>query len=240
MLLRLENSYNSMAANMRHIERIANNLANANTVGYRQDRIFTEVLNEEIDAEGAPVSARRMQQWADHRAGGLETTNNPLDVAIDGDGFFVLNNPETGESQYTRAGRFLLNEDGALQTAGGLLVEGAAGQIDFPPEGGDIEIRKNGDILFDGQMIGSLRVVQFDNPHQLQRIDTSSFVANGQIPQDIDDPSVLQGQVEMSNVNALTAMTELIENSRLFESQQKAMRTIDLYLQRATRELARF
>lgn len=240
MLLRLENSYNSMAANMRHLERIANNLANANTVGYRQDRIFTEVLNEQIDAEGGPVSTRRMTQWADHRAGGLETTGNPLDVAIDGEGFFVLNNPETGESQYTRAGRFLLNEDGALQTAGGLFVEGATGAIELPPEGGDIEIRKNGDVLHNGQLMGSLRVVQFDNPEQLQRIDSASFVANGQIPQDIDDPSVLQGRVEMSNVNALTAMTELIENSRLFESQQKAMRTIDLYMQRATRELARF
>lgn len=229
-----------MAANMRHIERIANNLANANTVGYRQDRIFTEVLNEEIDAEGAPVSMRKMQQWADHRAGGLETTGNPLDVAIDGEGFFVLNNPETGESQYTRAGRFLLNEDGALQTAGGLVVEGASGQIDLPPEGGDIEIRKNGDLLFNGQLMGTIRVVQFDNPEQLQRIDTASFVANGQIPTDIEDPSLLQGQVEMSNVNALAAMTELIENSRLFESQQKAMRTIDMYLQRASRELARF
>ena len=139
MLLRLENSYNSMAANMRHLERIANNLANANTVGYRQDRIFTEVLNEEIDAEGGPLSTRRMQQWADHRAGSLEATGNPLDVAFDRDDFFVLNNPETGESQYTRAGRFILSEDGALQTPKGLFVEGTSGQIDFPPEGGDIE-----------------------------------------------------------------------------------------------------
>ncbi len=229
-----------MAANMRHLERIANNLANANTVGYRQDRIFTEVLNEEIDAEGGPMSTRQMQQWADHRAGSLEATGNPLDVAIDGDGFFVLNNLETGESQYTRAGRFLINEDGALQTPKGLIVEGASGQIDFPPEGGDIEIRKNGDVMLNGELMGTIRIVQFDNPEQLQRVDDSSFTANGQFAQDIDEPSLLQGQVEMSNVNALAAMTELIENSRLFESQQKAMRTIDQYLQRASRELARF
>ncbi len=240
MLLRLENSYNSMAANMRHLERIANNLANVNTVGYRQDRIFTEVLKEEIDAESAPHSTRRMHQYADHRTGSMESTGNPLDVAINGEGFFVVNNPETGESHYTRAGRFVLNEDGVLQTPNGLVVDGSSGQIDFPPEGGDIEIRRNGDILFFDQLLGSLRVVQFDDPSQLKRIDDASFLAGDQIPQDIEEPAIIQGQVEMSNVNALVAMTELIENSRLFESQQKAMRTIDLYLQRATRELARF
>ena len=240
MLLRLENSYNSMAANMRHLERIANNLANANTVGYRQDRMFTEVLNEEIDAEGAPHSTRRMHQWADHRTGSMEATGNPLDVALDGDGFFVVNNPETGASEYTRAGRFMLNQDGTLQTPTGLIVEGTSGPIEFPPDGGNIQIRKNGDVMVDDRLMGTLKVVRFENPNQLERIDNASFLAGDQFPEDIENPSIIQGQVESSNVNALVAMTDLIQNSRLFESQQKAMRTIDLYLQRATRELARF
>ncbi len=240
MLLRLENSYNSMAANMRHLERVANNLANANTVGYRQDRMFTEVLNEEIDAEGAPLSTRRMNQWVDHRTGSMESTGNPLDIALDGEGFFVVNNPETGSTEYTRAGRFMISEDGTLQTPTGLIVEGTSGPIDFPPDGGDIQIRKNGDVMVDDRLLGTIRVVQFEDPSQLERIDNASFLAGDQFPQDIEEPSIVQGQVEMSNVNALVAMTDLIENSRLFESQQRAMRTIDLYLQRATRELARF
>lgn len=240
MLHRLENSYNSMAANMRHLERIANNLANANTVGYRQDRVFTEVLKEEIDDEGGPLSTRKLNQWADQRMGSMDVTGNPLDVALDGEGFFVLTNQETGEARYTRAGRFVLSEDGALQTPNGMFVEGASGQIDFPPKGGDIEIRRNGDVMLDGEMMGTLRVVKFDNPDQLKRADDASFLAGDQIPEEIEDPSILQGQVESSNVNALVAMTELIENSRLFETQQKAMRTIDLYLQRVTRELGRF
>ena len=240
MLLRLENSYNSMAANMRHLERIANNLANANTVGYRQDRMFTEVLNEEIDAEGAPLSTRRMNQWVDHRTGSMESTGNPLDIALDGEGFFVVSNPETGATEYTRAGRFMVSEDGTLQTPKGLIVEGTSGPIDFPPDGGDIQIRKNGDVMIDERLLGTIRVVQFEDPSQLERIDNASFLAGDQFPQDIEEPSIVQGQVEMSNVNALVAMTDLIENSRLFESQQRAMRTIDLYLQRATRELARF
>lgn len=225
---------------MRHLERIANNLANANTVGYRQDRMFTEVLNEEIDAEGAPSSDRLMQQFTDHRMGSLDATGNPLDVAIDGEGFFVLNNQETGDTQYTRAGRFMMGEDGTLRTPQGHIVEGTAGSIDFLPEGGTIDIRRNGDVVQDGQLLGTLRVVRFEDSSQLERLDDSSFLAGEQFAEDLEDPSVLQGQVEMSNVNALVAMTELIENSRLFETQQKAMRTVDLYLQRVTRELARF
>lgn len=240
MLLRLENSYSSMAANMRHLERIANNLANANTVGYRQDRFFTEVLNEKIDDEGSPISARKMHQWADHRTGSMEQTGNPLDVALDGEGFFVVTDPNTGNTQYTRAGRFVLNEDGELQTPNGLLVEGSNGPLTLPPEAGTIDIRRNGDVLLDGEEMGTLRVVTFADPAKLERVDDASFSASGQFPEDMDNPSIVQGQVELSNVNALVAMTELIENSRLFETQQRAMRTIDLYLQRATRELARF
>lgn len=229
-----------MAANMRHLERIANNLANVNTVGYRQDRMFTEVLNEEIDIEGSPRSFRRMHQWADQRTGSMEATGNPLDVALDGEGYFVLSNPETGEMQYTRAGRFVINEEGALATPEGLLVDGSSGQINFSPESGTIEIRRNGDILQDGEFMGALRVVQFDNPALLRRADDASFLAGDQFPEDVEEPSVIQGQVETSNVNAVVAMTELIENARVFETQQKAMQAIDQYLQRATRDLSRF
>lgn len=240
MLLRLENSYNSMTANMRHLERVANNLANVNTVGYRQDRIFTEVLKEEVDVESAPNSTRRMQQWADQRAGSMETTGNPLDVALNGEGFFAVTNPQTGESQYTRAGNFVVSEDGVLQTPKGFIVEGSTGQIEFPPDSSNIEIRRNGEILSDDRLVGTLRVVQFDDPSQLERIDAASFAAGAQMPEEMEEPSIIQGQLEMSNVDAIVAMTELIENSRIFETQQKAVQTIDQYLQRATRELSRF
>ena len=134
----------------------------------------------------------------------------------------------------------MLNQDGTLQTPTGLIVEGTSGPIEFPPDGGNIQIRKNGDVMVDDRLMGTLKVVRFENPNQLERIDNASFLAGDQFPEDIENPSIIQGQVESSNVNALVAMTDLIQNSRLFESQQKAMRTIDLYLQRATRELARF
>lgn len=240
MLLRLENAYESMAANMRHLERLANNLANANTVGYRQDRMFTEVLNERIDDEGAPRSTRRMTQWADVQPGSLERTGNPFDVAIEGDGFFVLSEAGAPGPLYTRAGQFMLDEDGALRTSNGRIVEGINGPIEIPPDTGEIEIRRNGDVMADGRVLDTLRVVRFTDPSKLERVDGAAFRAGGQVPQDVENPGILQGHLESSNVNVIDAMTELIANSRLFESQQRVLRTIDLKLQRVTRELARF
>ena len=240
MLLRLENSYNSMAASMRELERVANNLANSNTVGYRKTRYFTEVLDEQLDAEGSPRSTRSIQQWSDQSRAELKRTDGPLDVAIDGDGFFVVTDPESGEASYTRGGQFTLDNDRTLRTITGLLVEGANGPIDIPQEAASIEIRKNGEILADGQLIGAIRVVQFEEPNNLIQYQEASFLSGEQIPEDIEEPNVIQGHLEMSNVNVVNAMVELVQHSRLYEMQTKALRTIDLYLQRSGRELSRF
>lgn len=228
-----------MAANMQDIERIANNLANANTVGYRQNRYFTEILEEHIDDEGSPRSIHRTQQWTDQNPGELELTGNPLDVAIDGEGFFTVTDPVTEEARYTRAGQFLLDDQGALRTTDGLYVEGTAGRLDVPLRGGDIEIRRNGEVVVDGESIGTLRIATFENPALLPHHSGATVTAGDQIPEEAQNPVVVQGHLETSNVNAVTSMTELISQSRLFESQTKALRTIDLYLQRATRELSR-
>ena len=239
MLLRLENSFDAMTANMREIDRLANNLANANTVGFRKSRYFTEVLNDQLDAEGSPKSTRSIVQWSDQSTGELQPTGNALDVAIDGDGFFVLYDDESDQTRYTRAGQFLLDEEGTIRTPQGLLLEGVTGPIDIPREGGQIDIRKNGDVVVDGELVGTLRIVRFEDPSLLPNSEGASFLAGNQIPEDVETPSVVQGHLEMSNVNVIEAMTGLIKHSRIFEAQQKAMRTTDLYLQRSSRDLAR-
>ena len=240
MLLRLENSFDSMSANMREVDRIANNLANINTIGYRKSRYFTEILSEQTDAEGAPRSNRSIGQWSDQSIAELQPTGNPLDLAIEGDGFFVLYDPTSDETKYTRAGQFMIDEEGSLRNTGGLYVEGATGPIDFPPEGGTIDIRKNGDVLSNGELIGALRIVQFERPEALNYQDGTTFLAGDQTPEDIENVSILQGHLEMSNVNALEAMASLIQHSRVFDAQQKTLRTTDQYLQRSSRELGRF
>lgn len=240
MLIRLQNSYSSMNDMVRQQERIANNLANAGTIGYRRDRTFTEVFNERLDAELAPISDRVTTQWADQASGALESTDNPLDIAIVGEGFFVLSDPASGNQRFTRAGRFTLDAEGTLRDPSGMLVEGESGPIQVPPEGGPLEVREDGEIWSGDQVIGKLRLVQFENPLQLRRLDGASFDAGGMDPIDVEQPVLRQGYVEQSNVNPMQEMTDMIAHFRLFESQQKSIQTQDNLLGAVTRDLGTF
>lgn len=224
----------------RQQERIANNLANAGTVGYRRERSFTEVLNERLDAENSPISDRATVQFADSAQGAFESTGNPLDVAISGEGFFVLSDPDSGTMRYTRAGQFTQDADGTLRNPAGYMVEGEGGPIQIPQDGGKIHISLDGEIKAGDQVVGKLRVVTFENPLQLQRLDGAAFSANGMEPDDVPDPKVRQGFLEQSNVDPMKEMTDMITHYRLFESQQKSIQTQDHVLSEISRELGKF
>lgn len=229
-----------MNSTIREQERIANNLANANTVGFKRQRTFTETLDEFTDIEGGPRSVRGSGEWAALEQGTLETTGNPLDVAINGDGFFVLSDEETGDARYSRAGRFSLDTEGMLRNPAGYLVEGDGGPIQLPPNVRSIEIAKDGSISADGQAIDRLRVVTFEAPNTLQRLSDASFDVAGMEPVDVENQSIIQGHLEGSNVNPISEMTDMISNFRLFESQQKMLQTTDQILGSVTRELGKF
>jgi flagellar basal-body rod protein FlgF/flagellar basal-body rod protein FlgG len=239
MLLRLRNPTASMVSMAHHQERIATNLANANTVGFKRDRVFIEALNERIDAEGAPQSDRVPTQWADMESGGLKSTGNPLDVALQGDGFFAVTNAE-GEERYTRAGRFMIDSDRTLRTPSGLAVQGQGGPIEVPDRPGDIQITQDGRLQMNGQEFGRLRVVRFDNPLLLERREGATFAAPTTVPIEMERPTILQGQLEASNVNPVKTMTDMITHYRLFETQQRMMRTADTLLGRVSKDLGTF
>ena len=240
MLLRLQNALASMSSTIREQERIANNLANANTVGFRRHRTFTETLDEYIDIEGGPQSVRSQGEWASLEQGALESTGNPLDFAIRGAGFFVLSDEGTGQQRFSRAGRFAVDGDGMLRNPTGHLVEGDGGPIRLPVDAQSIDVAKDGTIEVDGEVVGRLRIVQFAAPEALTRLDDASFDAAGMEAVDVDNPSVIQGHIEGSNVNPISEMTDMIAHFRLFESQQKMIQTTDQVLGSVTRELGRF
>ncbi len=240
MLLRLQNSLSAMNSGIREQERIANNLANSNTVGYKRHRTFTETLEEFVDYEGAPRSTRVQEDWAALDQGVFESTGNPLDVALSGEGFFVFSDAESGMQRYSRGGRFALDAGGVLRSPSGHVVQGTEGPIRIPGNPERIDIGKDGSVRADDQMIGRLRVVRFPNPEALQRVDSAGFDAAGMQPIDVQETDVLQGHVETSNVNPLLEMTDLISHFRLFESQQKMLTTADQILASVTRELGKF
>ena len=237
MLLRLRNAAASMTELTRQQERTANNLANANTVGFRRDRAFTEVLQQTLDAERAPTSARAQRTWADPAAGALDATGNPLDLALNGEGFFATEDA-AGAVRYTRAGRFTTDPAGFLRTPDGAFVRGEAGRIQLPP-GAAVEVTSAGAVRAGATEVGRLQVVRFAPDAAFTKVGDAAFTTTA-APEAVAAPDVRQGFVEGSNVNALAEMTDMIAGLRLFETQQKVIQTHDALLGRVTQDLGKF
>ncbi|WP_103029864.1 flagellar basal-body rod protein FlgF [Salinibacter altiplanensis] len=238
MLTRFENAAAAMSEMRLHQEQVANNLANASTTGYKKDQFFTEALNERLTKDGAPRSDRLIQQNNDLSGGSLKKTGNPLDVALGDEGFFVTQPRGGGAERYTRAGHFVVGSEGTLRTPEGREVMGEGGPIQIPVEdGGEVSISKGGRITVGQEEVGALRVATFENPEQLERTEGASFVAGDAQPQAAEDPIVVQGKVETSNVDPVTELTNMIEHQRQFEAQQKTIQTTDSVLGRATQSL---
>lgn len=203
----------------REIEIVANNLANVNTAGFRAERtLFDDAIRKA--GNGEPISfVIDRASYTDYRPGGFSETNNPLDVAIDGDAFFQV---ETAQgTRYTKDGRFVLTPFGDLAAIDGSPVLAANGApITIPPETDRIEIADDGTINADGIDIGRIGLYAFDAPQDLQREADGRFFApvGGRLS---TEASVRQGMVEGSNVDPIREITRLITLSRAYEQSAK-------------------
>jgi flagellar basal-body rod protein FlgF/flagellar basal-body rod protein FlgG len=209
----------------RELDVVANNIANINTTGFKADgSLFEEYLSSpaRADQSGARVSfVRDRGTWHDLSAGAIEKTGNPLDVAIDGNAFLVVQTAR-GE-RYTRNGSLQINATGQLVTSDGSQVVGQAGPITFQPTDKQISISSDGTISVQegnakvDSARGVLKLVTFDSPQQLQKDIGSSFttVGNAQA-QPAKDARVVQGSIEKSNVRAVVEMSRMIEITRTY------------------------
>ena len=239
MLLRLRNAAASMAELSQRQDRVASNLANANTTGYLRDRSFATALRERIDAEGAPQSTRVAGQVADVTAGSLVETGNALDLAIEGNGFFAVQGDD-GRTRYTRAGSFVLAADGTVRSPQGhALLRDDGARLTLPPSGGEIDVTSGGDVRVGGALAGRIQTVEVLDPGQMVRLDGASFDAGGLAVQP-GGGRVRQGFIAASNVDAVGEMVEMMSHVRLFESQQKALTATDEALGAVTRDLGTF
>lgn len=209
-----------MLATSHQQDAAAQNLAHASKPGYRREMLRFEASGNADDFFGPSVSVH-----ADQTPGGFEQTGNPLDVAISGSGMFVIDGP--GGSMYSRCGVFQLNSEGQLVTPEGLAVQGLSGSITLPANAQSIEISDDGSVKADGQEVDKLRVVEFDDPTQLQRVSSSGFAASkGVEPTNVDRPHLHQGVREMSNTTAVQEMVQMTTGLRQFEATQRALRAI--------------
>ncbi|MDG5766726.1 flagellar hook-basal body protein [Balneolales bacterium ANBcel1] len=246
MMDRLQAHMQAMQMFSRAQEVTANNLANINTPGFKSDKLFHKLLTEQVD--GQTVTRTVPMQHISLAQGELEPTGNDFDFAINGPGFFMVD--DGGEAQLTRNGRFQLDSDGYLRTKNGANVMGTAGHIHIPEffhgmnngqMEAQLEVAKDGTIRINDEVYDQIRVVRVEDPSTLERRGNARFSAEGitLLPGD-SSSSVMQGHFEKGNVQTLHEMTDLMRNMQMFEAQQRAMRTTDEMLSQTTNQLGRF
>lgn len=233
----------SGAKQLMNAQRInSNNLANVSTQGFRAD--YFQQRSMQVFGEGMPTRFYAMTERPgfNQAPGNLETTGRELDVAIKGDGWFVVD-AGNGEEAMTRAGSLRLSSDGGLYTSDGRRVMGSAGPISLPPLD-KIEIARDGtiSILPQGQDPSALAVVDrlklVNPPPETLMKGADGLVRIGEPGVAlVNDPKVevVAGAVESSNVNAIDALVEMIELSRQYEMQVKMMALANETDQAATR-----
>ncbi len=217
---------------------IAANLASADIPGFRRSLVsfgsFAGMLgNAGGSSLGASVSASDDGPiiQTDFTPGPLQRTGNPLDVAIVGDGFFVLQGADG--PLYTRNGVFHLNEQGQLASGNGLPVQGGGGPITVPKEVvlSHVRIMRDGTVSADRVQFGKLDIVDFKDKNQLTPAGTTSFsTTDPRAATSVDSP-VEQGSREMSNVIPVEELTRMIVGMRHYEASQKALNALSTAIQ---------
>lgn len=198
----------------------ANNLANMTTTGFKAEHLVMRQLKEQpAAASDLPNGISFVDAWKlqrDMSNGPLKRTGNPLDVAIEGEGFFSVRTPDG--VAYTRDGRFSIDASGALTTRDGMIVMGSGGPITIDPEAGEVAIGKDGAVQQNGQVIGTLDVVAFDAPGALEKLGGNLWKPVGQASRAPVGMRVASGFIEGSNVNPVSELTQMIAISRAYES----------------------
>jgi len=230
---------------------IANNLANVNTVGFKKDRaMFEDLLYQRIVQAGAQADVnsltptglmlgtgtRVVSTEKIHRQGNMISTENALDVAIAGDGFFAIQQAD-GTTAYTRDGSFKLSVDGTMVTASG---ESMIPAITIPQDASSITIGRDGTVTAElaagggAVQVGQIQLSRFVNSAGLQPIGRNLYAetnSSGQaivgIPGDQGAGMLMQGSLEASNVNVVEEMVNMIETQRAYEINSKAIAAAD-------------
>jgi flagellar basal-body rod protein FlgG len=219
----------ALDSRMRNLEIVANNLANVNTAGYKRELPFSEVIDQYGNAQ--------IQQASDFRTGELAQTSNPLDLAVSGNGFFVVQNGDN--LQITRNGKFSISSEGFLVNQQGYKVMGSNGAINIDKlqsnQNGVITVSNSGEIKLDDQIVDNLLIVNPDDPQQTVRTSGENFIlgTNGFTTTPESDYQIKQGYYEESNVNPIKEMQDMILLNNQYDSAHKMINYLDKSLDEA-------
>jgi flagellar basal-body rod protein FlgG len=251
MIRALYTAASGMNAQQLNIDNIAHNLANVNTTGFKRSRVeFEDLVYDQARVPGSPTSitgeaptgletglgVRPVATARDFARGNLRSSSGPLDLAIEGDGFFQVTLP-SGEIAFTRAGTFHLNGDGTVVTSEGYQLEP---QITIPANTRSISISKDGivSVMVAGQaqaqQIGTIETATFSNPAGLRALGGNLFMpttASGDPTQGSPGTdargTIVQGFVEDSNVSVVEEMVSMILGQRAYEANSKVVKAAD-------------
>ncbi|MBK3777175.1 flagellar basal-body rod protein FlgG [Azospirillum sp. YIM DDC1] len=248
-----------MIAQQLNVETISNNIANATTTGFKKQRAeFQDLLYQNFrrigstSSDAGTIVPTGVQVGAGVRVaavarvleqGNLTVTDNKLDVAINGSGYFQVQLP-SGDTAYTRAGNFKLSPEGIIVTADGYPVQPA---ITIPAEAVDVAINASGEVMvkLDGQVaqqnVGQIQLATFANAAGLEAVGDNLFLQTGASGEAVGgNPGapgfgrVVQGALETSNVNIVQEITTLISAQRAYEMNSKVIKTTDEMMQQAS------
>ncbi len=228
----------------RALDVTANNLANAGVAGFKREELITSTFNDQVMLrmeEGTAAEIGTVNNgaigdaiYADITQGALETTGRTLDVAILGDGFFAVQDPQGGNGM-TRNGSFQIDANGYLTTSSGAFVIGQNGRIQL--DAGTVAISETGQITVGGQNAGQLLIVVPQANAVLEKQANGLFVrpaGNGQF-----QGRILQGTLERANVDMIEEMSDMMASSRAFQSCGQVLRILDQVNQKTVNEIGR-
>ena len=225
MLSGLNTAAAGMAAQQQRMDAVANDLANANTTGYKHQRVgFRDLVYEQTgrsSAQGVRTGsgAAAVDAGRAFAQGVLQRTDRPLDVAIQGEGYFAVNTPNG--VRYTRAGDFRLDAQGRLVTSTGLVARGARGtEIRIPPDAGEVSIEGDGRVMAGADQVGQLELARFA-PASLRREGDNLYAASAAPLAGGPPVELLSGALEGANVNVVRGMVDLVKVSRTYDSLMK-------------------
>jgi len=237
----------------KRVDVITNNLANANTTGYKKDSPTFSLYRPKVDGEYPENVIRNSTYnktinstvklediYTDFSVGGIKETGNDLDLALESKNtFFAVDTPYG--IRFTRDGNFEVDNEGFLVNQDGFRVLGQNPEADqgivVPEE--NFSITPNGEIFVNGIMQDQIYVAEFQDTQNLQKTGRNLYVAVNTLPVDAENPRIVQGAVEGSNINVMKEMVSMIEAQRGYETYQKVVQTMDELNQQAASTIGR-
>jgi flagellar basal-body rod protein FlgG len=241
MIKGIYRSASAMVPRIKMQEVTANNLANASAPGFKRDMVFTKELTK-AQIKTTPRKSDWQtpmidQVYTQYDQGSLEQTENPFDIALEGDGFFVFEGTD-GNTILSRAGSLTLDPSGFIVSADGRRLMGEGGAINAG--GGKVDISESGQVTVDDNLVDTIRVVDVAEKNDLEKIGRTEFM----LPNGVDvikagKYAIRQGYLETSNVNVVKEMIDMIISYRNYESDAQALKTQDDSLEKLINNVGR-